>query len=417
MGDILNLVFENWDGDKELPNLSEINQYIGGEYIIDVHLLINLPNPFIEIRKCKFEDITPNENYYYVISHRCSFESMFNEDGWAISESTEEKIRNSNLKVVFLSEHEGFRDLKKTIHNLKSLINKKRLKENQFYIINNNSVLYDIKKELNTGINVFKINFLLESVSDSITIKTGQSQIETNKKFIFLCQNRRPKNHRLALLTLLKNKNLLKDDIIDWSLTYGSMNQSMSELTKYQFYIDFDNLELFNDYKEICNNPKLSLYEKNVDWWNLVDNYHPWNHLDLQTFNQSYINIITESHFDIQDIHITEKTFKPFYYFQMPLFLASHQHVNKLKQEHDLYLFEDLIDHSYDNQKNDKLRMNMVVEEINRLSNMKNDIETYYKSNIDKLIHNHKYIRDFYLKNETNLYFLNLTKKQSLNLI
>ena len=63
------------------------------------------------------------------------------------------------------------------------------------------------------------------------------------------------------------------------------------------------------------------------------------------------------------------------------------------------------------NQKNDKLRMNMVVEEINRLSNMKNDIETYYKSNIDKLIHNHKYIRDFYLKNETNLYFLNLTKK------
>ena len=61
--------------------------------------------------------------------------------------------------------------------------------------------------------------------------------------------------------------------------------------------------------------------------------------------------------------------------------------------------------------------MNMVVEEINRLSNMKNDIETYYKSNIDKLIHNHKYIRDFYLKNETNLYFLNLTKKQSLNLI
>jgi hypothetical protein len=61
--------------------------------------------------------------------------------------------------------------------------------------------------------------------------------------------------------------------------------------------------------------------------------------------------------------------------------------------------------------------MNMVVDEINRLSNMRNDIEKYYKSNIGKLIHNHKYIRDFYLKNETNLYFLNLTKTQSLNLI
>jgi hypothetical protein len=195
------------------------------------------------------------------------------------------------------------------------------------------------------------------------------------------------------------------------------MNQSMPELTKYQFYIDFDNLQLFNDYKEICANSKLSFYEKNVDWWNSVDNYHPWNHLDLQTFNQSYINITTESHFDIQDIHITEKTFKPFYYFQIPLFLASYQHINKLKKEHNLYLFEDLIDHSYDNEKNDKIRMNMVVDEILRLSNIKNDIVNYYKSNIDKLIHNHNYIKDFYLKNETNLYFLNLTKKQSLNLI
>ena len=205
MGNILNLVFEHWDGDKEIPNLQYLNKDIGGEYIIDVHLLINLPNPFLKIRKCKFEDITANQNYYYIISHRCSFESMFNEDGWAINESTEEQIKNNNLKVVFLSEHESFRDLKKTIHTLKNLINKKGLKENQFYIINNNSLLYDIKDELNTGINVFKINFLLESVSDSITIKTGQSLMKTDKKFLFLCQNRRPKNHRLALLTLLKN--------------------------------------------------------------------------------------------------------------------------------------------------------------------------------------------------------------------
>jgi hypothetical protein len=418
MGSILNLVFDKWD-DNETPiaNLSEINEQIGGEYITHLHLLLNLPNPLIKINKCNLSDINRNSNYYYVISHRCSFESMFNSDGWSINNDVEECIKNKNLKIVFLSEHESYKDLKTSLTNLITLLDKKGLNHNQVYIINNNSLLYDLKKELNTNINVYKINFLLESVSDSITIKTSESQIQTDKKFIFLCQNRRPKNHRLALLTLLKNKNILKDDIIDWSLTYGSMNQSMTELTNYQFYIDFNNLQLFNDYKEICSNSKLSLYEKNVDWWSSVDNYHPWNHLDLETFNQSYINITTESHFDIQDIHITEKTFKPFYYFQIPLFLASHHHINKLKQEHDLYLFEDLIDHSYDNEKNDKIRMNMVVDEILRLSNMRIDIENYYKSNIDKLIHNHKYIKDFYLKNETNLYFLNLTKPQSLNLI
>ena len=418
MGSILNLVFDKWDDNgNPIANLSEINEQIGGEYIIDLHLLLNLPNPLIKINKCNLSDIQLGENYYYMIAHRCSFESMFNSDGWSINKDVEEYIKNKNLKIVFLSEHESYKDLKTSLTNLITLLDKKGLNHIQFYIVNNNSLLYDLKKELNTNINVYKINFLLESVSNSITIKTSEPEIQTDKKFMFLCQNRRPKNHRLALLTLLKNKNLLKDDIIDWSLTYGSMNQSMPELTKYQFYIDFDNLQLFNDYKEICANSKLSFYEKNVDWWNSVDNYHPWNHLDLQTFNQSYINITTESHFDIQDIHITEKTFKPFYYFQIPLFLASYQHINKLKKEHDLYLFEDLIDHSYDNEKNDKIRMNMVVDEILRLSNIKNDIVNYYKSNIDKLIHNHNYIKDFYLKNETNLYFLNLTKKQSLNLI
>jgi hypothetical protein len=57
---------------------------------------------------------------------------------------------------------------------------------------------------------------------------------------------------------------------------------------------------------------------------------------------------VTESHFAINSVHITEKSFKPFYYFQIPLFVASHRHVEFLKKEHNLYLFEDLVDHSYD---------------------------------------------------------------------
>ena len=43
MGSILNLVFDKWDSDgNSIANLSEINEQIGGEYIIDLHLLLNL---------------------------------------------------------------------------------------------------------------------------------------------------------------------------------------------------------------------------------------------------------------------------------------------------------------------------------------------------------------------------------------
>ena len=147
MGSILNLVFDKWDGDgNPIANLSEINEQIGGEYIIDLHLLLNLPNPLIKINKCNLSDIHLGENYYYMISHRCSFESMFNSDGWSINKDVEDCVKNKNLKIVFLSEHESYKDLKTSLTNLITLLDKKGLNHNQFYIVNNNSLLYDLKK-------------------------------------------------------------------------------------------------------------------------------------------------------------------------------------------------------------------------------------------------------------------------------
>ena len=64
-----------------------------------------------------------------------------------------------------------------------------------------------------------------------------------------------------------------------------------------------------------------------------------------------------------------------------------------LRKEYDLYLFDDLIDHSYDDEKDDVKRFHMIVNEIQRLSNMRDEISTYYKSNIDKIIHNHNFIK------------------------
>ena len=65
MGSILNLVFDKWDSDgNPIANLSEINEQIGGEYIIDLDLLLNLPNPLIKINKCNLSDIHLGDNYY-----------------------------------------------------------------------------------------------------------------------------------------------------------------------------------------------------------------------------------------------------------------------------------------------------------------------------------------------------------------
>ena len=410
MGNILNLVFDNWDDSgNPLPNLKNIQNISGNDITYPIFFnVIKIPD--LEIKAFKLNEINKNENFYYVISHICSFDKFFKKDEWVLSSEVEYNIKNNNLKIIFLSEHESYKDLKSIIIQLKNILLKKELNENQFYIINNNSFLYDIKKELNTDINVYKINFLLESVSCSMNTKMSILDLKYEKPFTFLCHNRRPKNHRVALLTHLKYNNILENNITDWSLTYGLHNNKLTYINEFQTYINFTNKKLFEDYKTICSKPKLSFYEENYDWFDDVNNYDYLNHLELKSYQNSYINIVTESHFDIKDVHITEKSFKPFYYFQLPIFLASQYHVKKIKEEYELNLFEDLINHSYDNEENDIKRLHMVIDEIKRLSSMKDEIAIYYKNNIDKLLYNHNIISNYYNKNKIANYFISLSK-------
>jgi hypothetical protein len=81
-----------------------------------------------------------------------------------------------------------------------------------------------------------------------------------------------------------------------------------------------------------------------------------------------------------------------------------------MKQEYDLYFFDDLIDHSYDNEIDDTKRFHMVLNEIKRLSNMKEEIQNYYKNNIDKIIHNHNFIKTYPEKEIEENYFFDLIK-------
>jgi hypothetical protein len=128
----------------------------------------------------------------------------------------------------------------------------------------------------------------------------------------------------------------------------------------------------------------------------------------MKSYEESYINIVTETHFKEKNIHITEKSFKPFYLHQLPIFLANVNHIKTLKKEYGLDLFDDLINHSYDDEPNNLKRLYMVYDEIKRLSAMKDVIKEYYSNNIDRIKNNREIIKDAWLSNKTTNYFLNL---------
>ena len=407
MGNILNLVFDSWKEDgSPLPNLSHLN--VDGEKVILPFYIFVLKPSDIKLNLCKPSDVSEGESYYYFVHFN---ESLYDGKSWEISEEIENLVLSKKLRIVFYNEHESYTNPKKYYTKLLETLKFKNIDESLIYLVNNCSELYEIKSSNPSGINVFKTDYLIELISKYISVRTDTKDLKEEKKFLFLCHNRRPKPHRVSLLTLLNSEGLLDEsDTIDWSLTYGvptnfnldSENFGGSEIFNTEYF-----LKSFNKLKDL---KKLSFYEDQVNWFDNEKNYDANYHISVQSHLESYINIVTESHFSINSVHITEKSFKPFYYFQMPLFVASHRHVEFLKKEHNLYLFEDLIDHSYDREIDHIKRLHLIVEEIKRLSKLGSEIKKYYLSNREKFIHNHNYIKEFQKNRSMDSFFISLCK-------
>jgi hypothetical protein len=373
----------------------------------------------LEINYCELDEITTEETYLLFIEQfddaLVFIKNLKNRLEYI---KTKINILDYDLKIILVSPHESPDNTIEIIKILTNIIKNNNWNESQFYIINNNSALPDIKKLLNSNMNFVKMNYLLRIMSDNqIKPVPSETDIIFDKKFIFLCLNRKSHNFRIAILAHLKNLKLLENDITNWSSLnpFKFHSNEINSLLFLKKYISFKDKNLLKNCIELFGETKLSHYEQNDDSFYDGGEWYPvakGNKID--TFNNSYINIVTETHFELQNykIHITEKSFKPFYFFQMPIFLAPYNHIKTMREEYDFYFFDDLIDHSYDNEIDDTNRFNMVIDEIKKLSCMREEIQNYYKKNIDKIIHNHNFIKTYSEKKIEEKYYLELIDKK-----
>jgi hypothetical protein len=159
---------------------------------------------------------------------------------------------------------------------------------------------------------------------------------------------------------------------------------------------------------------KKSFYEEDKNWFR-EDNidYVDWGRTyEYLSYKNSYVNITTETEFNTDEIHITEKSFKPFVVFQFPLILASPGHIYEIRKRYDFDWFDDVIDHSYDLEKDHKIRLLKFVKEIKRINDNKEFFIEFYKNNKSRFEKNHKLAKDLthdtsdrdFLKKLTGLY-------------
>jgi hypothetical protein len=111
-------------------------------------------------------------------------------------------------------------------------------------------------------------------------------------------------------------------------------------------------------------------------------------------FNDSYLNLVIETHMDVDGsdgIFLTEKTFKPIKHGQLFLMFGAAGSIQILR-DYGYKVFDDVIDHSYDNEPRTTERFQMAYAEAKRLIELPHEewIEIYRRCKSD-ILYNQKH--------------------------
>lgn len=210
----------------------------------------------------------------------------------------------------------------------------------------------------------------------------------------FLSHNGVYKLQRTLIYKTLKENNLLKDSFFSYNaynIFDDNINSSKEEDIKYENHI-IENIEPIyskNTHEEILKDLPIVLdYIPNLS---NVDQYA----FTLPYTSNAYIELIGCTTIDSSDVvYTSEKIFKPFMSFMIPVFVGP-SNLCKTLQQLGFDLFDDMIDLSYDEEIDTVKRLSMVMEEIKRLGKYSiQDLHNMYWTREQGLRNNHQLMQE-----------------------
>lgn len=344
-------------------------------------------NRKFDIIQKRVSDVTDGYTHLYPIAHPNLNYSHFEEYNIQFSKEIINLTHtNKNFYIVFLLEHEP--DTESGFLSICNKLERDGFNLSNVILLNNNSKLYNYKEKYNKNVIVHKSFFL--NFSSTKVFNTDGSEFITDKdgKF-FMTRNRNNRAHRKNLIF-----DILSSDLKD-NVNYSFLNQSEENDPEFGVFKNYQSESDIDKNHELLT--KINLMYKECDYevsQNFIDRHtKEFIHQDRfyniylipewrPAFENSYFNIVTESCFEQENvIHITEKSLRPFHYYQFPIFLATHGHVAQLKKDYKFDMFDDIINHSYDNEPDKYKRYRMVIDEIHRINNNKDFFIDFYKNN------------------------------------
>jgi len=231
------------------------------------------------------------------------------------------------------------------------------------------------------------------SIYDECDFFNERLNTDRNRKFKGICKNRVMRDQRPVLCYLIRQYNL--DNFINYSMgmvtehgPHDKLNFTFKHFTKLMHNISISwGFDIDSFTHDIISNGEQKLFfdkqDLNVNLATTGVTKSLLNdHLD------SYFEIIVETNYRQNTIFHSEKTFKAIYWLQ-PFVSVAEQHSIKTLREMGYDVFDDYIDHSYDNIADYKERMFAVMSEIKRLCKLSEDEwKDIYKKIGSRLIKN-----------------------------
>jgi hypothetical protein len=285
-------------------------------------------------------------------------------------------------------------------------------KDVQFYL------LVDSVFDVNVGSNVkmlqsYKLSFL--PFFENYCVEQHDSQFVLNDTSIynkrdgFLSLNGSMRTQRILLLI-----ELIKNGYVNLDGTISNINNNISFLFYGNNKFDIESYNIFIDNMLLngeITNEEFVLLNSISNSLPIIVNGEMGERPDLllREYYANILNLVTDNAtgFDDSDnfkygtITLTEKAWKPFKTHQLPLYIGLPGYVDVIRNL-GFDVFDDFINHNYDKEQNHVERIKIVVEELNKLTQL--DMLEFYNQN-----------RKRFVKNCANIYKLKAEAYLELN--
>ena len=314
--------------------------------------------------------------------------------GASVKPEVIERIKNKKAYVCFTLLHEGFMQDKFLI-SLMGYFKSHNIPLSQLIYVTNcgnpQEVYADFCERHGQPVEInveycptFRIDKSdVDVAMNTINYKPG------HKKKTFLCFNRRFSDHRLLFFMLCNKKKLLTKFFMSMNSHHPESRAPFSEYARHlaQRMPQFELTP--QDVQDASS--MLPLILDTTDFSNYPMEKTPATVADF--YSNSLINIVNETYFFSNIIHITEKTYKPIAYMQPFIMVGSCGSLKHIK-DMGFKTFDAYWDESYDLEKDDIKRLTMIMDLVESISNWSEEKKVQFSHDVESILeYNQKHLR------------------------